>query len=157
MMPSGRAAIVTASLGSVLAAAVLMWSGLPRHAAATATAPVWTETPWPFPNDPWGKGKAFRCKATDCGTEVNVYLRDIAEVRDATEDLRSFTRINGRPGIRMQVQKQSGQNTVAVADGIRVEAAKINNEVPGVRLTVLNDSSVFISRSIASVKECSLP
>jgi hypothetical protein len=75
MRPSGRAAVVTASLGSVLAAAVLMWSGLPRHAAATATAPVWTETPWPFPNDPWGKGKAFRCKATDCGTEVNVYLR----------------------------------------------------------------------------------
>ena len=84
---------------------------------------------------------------------VNVYLRDIAEVRDATEDLRSFTRINGRPGIRMQVQKQSGQNTVAVADGIHAEAAKINSEVPGVRLTVLNDSSVFISRSIASVKE----
>jgi hydrophobic/amphiphilic exporter-1 (mainly G- bacteria), HAE1 family len=84
---------------------------------------------------------------------VNVYMRDIAEVKDATEDLRSFTRINGRPGIRMQVQKQSGQNTVAVADGIRAEAAKINTEVPGVRLSILNDSSVFITRSIASVKE----
>ena len=84
---------------------------------------------------------------------VNVYLRDIAEVRDATEDVRSFNRINGRPGIRMSVQKQSGQNTVAVAEGIRAEAARINNEVPGVRLTVLNDSSVFINRSIASVKE----
>ena len=84
---------------------------------------------------------------------VNVYLRDIAEVRDATEDLRSFTRINGRPGIRMQVQKQSGQNTVAVAEGIRAEAAKINNEVPGLRLSILNDSSVFITRSISSVKE----
>ena len=84
---------------------------------------------------------------------VNVYLRDIAEVRDATEDLRSFTRINGRPGIRMQVQKQSGQNTVAVAEGIRAEAAKINNEVPGLRLSILNDSSIFITRSISSVKE----
>jgi HAE1 family hydrophobic/amphiphilic exporter-1 len=84
---------------------------------------------------------------------VNVYLRDIAEVKDSTEDLRQFTRINGRPGIRMQVQKQSGQNTVAVADGIRAEAARINNEVPGVRLSILNDSSVFITRSIASVKE----
>ncbi|MGH9310554.1 MAG: efflux RND transporter permease subunit, partial [Vicinamibacterales bacterium] len=36
---------------------------------------------------------------------VNVYMRDIANVVDGTEDLRSFTRINGRPGIRMQVQK----------------------------------------------------
>jgi HAE1 family hydrophobic/amphiphilic exporter-1 len=84
---------------------------------------------------------------------VNVYLRDIAEVKDATEDLRSFTRINGRPGIRMQVQKQSGQNTVAVAEGIRAESNKINSEVPGLRLSILNDSSVFITRSIASVKE----
>ena len=32
---------------------------------------------WPgrFPTDQWGKGKAFRCKARDCGTEVNLYIR----------------------------------------------------------------------------------
>jgi hydrophobic/amphiphilic exporter-1 (mainly G- bacteria), HAE1 family len=53
----------------------------------------------------------------------------------------------------MSVQKQSGQNTVAVAEGIREEVARINQQVPGVRLTVLSDSSVFISRSIAAVKE----
>ena len=54
---------------------LLAWSGLPRHAAATAIAPVWTEIAWPFPNDPWGKGKAFRCKPSDCGSEVTVYVR----------------------------------------------------------------------------------
>ena len=37
--------------------------------------PVWTEVEWPFLMDQWGKGKAFRCKPTDCGTEVNLYLR----------------------------------------------------------------------------------
>ena len=68
------AAIAAVSLGSVLAGA-LAWFGLPQHAAATATAPVWTEIAWPFPNDPWGKGKAFRCRAADCGAEVKVYLR----------------------------------------------------------------------------------
>jgi hypothetical protein len=68
------AAIAAVSLGSVLAAA-LAWFGLPQHAAATATAPVWTEIAWPFPTDPWGKGKAFRCRAADCGAEVNLYLR----------------------------------------------------------------------------------
>ena len=74
MRTAGRVAIVTASLAGVVAAA-LAWSGLPRHAAATATAPVWTELAWPFPVDPFGKGKAFHCRAADCGTEVNVYLR----------------------------------------------------------------------------------
>ena len=37
--------------------------------------PVWTEAAWPFPIDQWGQGWAFQCKAVDCGTEVNVYLR----------------------------------------------------------------------------------
>ena len=67
-------AVAAASLGCVLAAA-LAWSGLPRHAAAPATAPVWTEVAWPFPIDQWGNGKAFRCKAADCGAEVIIYLR----------------------------------------------------------------------------------
>jgi len=74
MRPLGRVAILAVSLGSMLAA-MLAWSGLSQRAAATATAPTWTEMAWPFPADPWGKGKAFRCRAADCGTEVNVYLR----------------------------------------------------------------------------------
>ena len=67
-------AIVAAALVSALAAA-LAWFGLPQRAAATAPRPVWTEVAWPFPIDQWGKGKAFRCKAADCGAEVNIYLR----------------------------------------------------------------------------------
>lgn len=84
---------------------------------------------------------------------VPVYLRDIAEVKDATEDLRSFTRINGTPAIRMRVTKQSGENTVAIADAVKAEIARINQQVPNVRLMVLDDSSIFIERSIDSVKE----
>ncbi|MEH2626832.1 hypothetical protein V1292_004887 [Bradyrhizobium sp. AZCC 1719] len=74
MKAVGRVAIVAVSLGTVLTA-MLAWSGLPQNAAATATAPVWTEMAWPFPSDPFGKGKAFRCKVADCGAEVNIYLR----------------------------------------------------------------------------------
>jgi HAE1 family hydrophobic/amphiphilic exporter-1 len=84
---------------------------------------------------------------------VPVYMRDIAVVSDATEDFRSFTRINGRPGVRMRITKQSGTNTVQIADGIRAEMERINREVPSVRLSMLNDTSVFIRRSIDSVKE----
>jgi hydrophobic/amphiphilic exporter-1 (mainly G- bacteria), HAE1 family len=87
---------------------------------------------------------------------VPVYMKDIADVKDATEDLRSFTRINGRPGVRLRITKQSGQNTVAIADAVRVEIEKINREVPGVRLGVLDDSSIFIRRSIAAVREAAI-
>jgi HAE1 family hydrophobic/amphiphilic exporter-1 len=87
---------------------------------------------------------------------VPVYLRDIADVRDTTEDRRQFTRINGTPGIRMRVTKQSGTNTVQIAEGVRAEIERINREVPGVRLSVLDDQSRFIERSINSVREHAL-
>jgi HAE1 family hydrophobic/amphiphilic exporter-1 len=87
---------------------------------------------------------------------VPVYLRDIADVRDTTEDRRSFTRINGNPGIRMRVTKQSGTNTVQIAEGVRAEVERINREVPGMRLTVLDDQSQYIERSIGSVQEHAL-
>ena len=59
----------------------------------------------------------FETSSSQTKGGVPVYLRDIAEVKDTTEDLRSFQRINGKPGVRMQVTKQSGKNTVAIADG----------------------------------------
>jgi HAE1 family hydrophobic/amphiphilic exporter-1 len=87
---------------------------------------------------------------------VPVYMRDIADVRDATEDFRSFTRINGRPGVRLRITKQSGTNTVQIAEGVRDEIARINQQMAGVQLSVMDDSSIFISRAIHSVKEHAL-
>ncbi len=87
---------------------------------------------------------------------VPVYLRDVADVVDSTEDRRQFLRINGKPGVRMTVTKQVGENTVAIAQGIKDEIAKINREVPGIKLLVTNDQSTFIERAIDNVKEHAL-
>ena len=84
---------------------------------------------------------------------VPVYLRDIADVSDTTEQRRSFMRINGKQGIQLQVQKQSGKNTVAVANAVRAEVDRVNTEVPGVKLIVTQDNSVFIQRAINNVQE----
>lgn len=87
---------------------------------------------------------------------VPIYVRDIAEVIDSTEDRRQFLRIDGRPGVRMSVNKQTGENTVAVADGIKAEVERINREVPGIRVLVTNDQSTFIERAINNVREHAL-
>jgi HAE1 family hydrophobic/amphiphilic exporter-1 len=84
---------------------------------------------------------------------VPVYLRDIAEVKDTTEQRRSFMRINGNPGVQIQVQKQSGKNTVAVADLVAQEVERVNREVPGIRMTVTQDNSKFIRSAIGNVQE----
>jgi len=45
------------------------------HATLAPDRPVWVEAKWPFPMDQWGEGKAFECKAADCGAEINLYIR----------------------------------------------------------------------------------
>jgi HAE1 family hydrophobic/amphiphilic exporter-1 len=87
---------------------------------------------------------------------VPVYMRDIADVQDTTEQRRSFMLINGKPGVQIQVQKQSGKNTVAVAAAVRREVQRVNNEVPGIKMTVTQDNSVFIERAIHNVQEHAL-
>jgi HAE1 family hydrophobic/amphiphilic exporter-1 len=84
---------------------------------------------------------------------VPVYVRDISEVKDTTEQRRSFMRIDGKPGVQIQVQKQSGKNTVEVARLVRNEVERVNKEVPGIKMIVTQDSSVFIQRAIDNVQE----
>ncbi len=84
---------------------------------------------------------------------VPVYMRDIAEVTDATEDRRSFMRINGVNGIRMSVTKQSGTNTIQIAEGVKKEVERINADIQGMKLQILDDQSRFIERAIGSVME----
>src|SRR5687767_8653635 len=84
---------------------------------------------------------------------VPVYLRDIAEVLDTTEERRSFMRINGKPGVQIQIQKQSGKNTVSVAQLVRTEVERVNREMPGIRMIVTQDTSTYIERAIHNVQE----
>src|SRR5436190_12343272 len=65
----------TTAVATLLACALVSASVHGRRASAASPAPVWSEVPWPFPMDQWGKGKAFTCKAADCGTPVTLYIR----------------------------------------------------------------------------------
>jgi hypothetical protein len=72
-----RAAIVVAAF-ALGGAATLLFSLSAWQAAPVAIAarhPVWVEVKWPFLMDQWGEGAAFRCRAADCGIELNLYLR----------------------------------------------------------------------------------
>src|ERR1700722_7444522 len=62
--------------GVVGASTFFAWPLLDRPTvAAPPSHPVFSEVEWPYPTDEWGKGKAFRCAAADCGAEVNLYVR----------------------------------------------------------------------------------
>jgi len=57
-----------------------------------------------------------------------IQIRDVADVVDSWEEVRQLVRIDGKPGVRISVSKQSGANTVTVADAVNAEI--VNDEDP---------------------------
>jgi hydrophobic/amphiphilic exporter-1 (mainly G- bacteria), HAE1 family len=78
---------------------------------------------------------------------VPVYVKDVATVQDGFQDIVSYTRLNGSDSVSIQIRKQSGTNTVRVADGVKSELARIGKDYPDLGVTVASDQSDFIKRS----------
>ncbi len=84
----------------------------------------------------------------------NVYLKDVAVVRDTIRETKLDTRIDGRQGMTMYVQKQSGGNTVKVTREIEKSLETLKKELPAdVKIEKLFDSATFIKDSISNLTE----
>ena len=82
---------------------------------------------------------------------VPIQLKEIATVEDAWEKITRIVRVNGKPGIRLAVNKQSGKNTVEVASGVLEEITRINQDFPQLQIVPIIDTSDYIKRSITNV------
>ena len=85
-----------------------------------------------------------------------IRLSEIASVEDTHQKVTRLIRINGKPGVRLSVQKQSGTNTVEVASGVLNEIRKINEDLPQIHLTPIIDTSDYIRRSITNLGTAAL-
>ncbi len=82
-----------------------------------------------------------------------IKLADVATVKDSLEDEVSYTSLNGKPGVLLEVQKISGANTVDIIAAIKSKFPQISAEIPkDIELTALNDTSNFILASLDNVK-----
>jgi len=88
--------------------------------------------------------------------DLPIRVRDVAQVRDSYEDVWYLVEMNGVPAVSLGIQKQSGANTVAVAEEIREEVERINAERDDLQLTIYSDQSEFIRQSIDSVQTAAL-
>jgi len=82
---------------------------------------------------------------------VPVQIKDIAGVEDTWQKVTRLVRVNGLPGVRLAVYKQSGTNTVEVAAAARAEIERINRDLPQIHVTSVIDTSDYIRRSITNV------
>ncbi len=82
----------------------------------------------------------------------NVYLKDVAVVRDTIRETKLDTRINGLRGMTMYVQKQSGGNTVKVSKEVEKTLEALKKDLPSdVKIELLLDSATFIKDSIGNL------
>ncbi|MDF1566261.1 MAG: efflux RND transporter permease subunit [Deltaproteobacteria bacterium] len=87
------------------------------------------------------------------GSRQPIHLRDVATVVDSHQEMTAAVYINGRPGIRIAINKQSGANTVEVCRRVREEIERINADEEGrARLDVITDTSEYIEASINNVQ-----
>jgi len=81
-----------------------------------------------------------------------VKLGDVARVERGPENPYSRFRLNGEPGVGMGVIRQSGANTLKVANDAKAMVEALRPTLPqGVSIEVGSDNSLFIDRAIKGV------
>ena len=83
-----------------------------------------------------------------------VMLTDVAEIRDTLEKATMDERVNGKRGVRVIFQKQSGSNTVNIVHEIQRRLPEIQRTLPkDVKMELIYEASQEITDAIGSLSE----
>jgi HAE1 family hydrophobic/amphiphilic exporter-1 len=81
-----------------------------------------------------------------------VYLSEVARVRDGIKEQTSLTRRNGKVAVGLSILKQSGSNTVRVAEALQKQVAALQKELPpDLTLSIARDNSTRIREMVSDV------
>ncbi len=81
-----------------------------------------------------------------------VHLSDVATVKDGVKERTSLARMNGDRAVGLNIQKQSGSNTVQVAEAVKAQVERLKKEIPGdMQITMARDNSIFIRDMVDDV------
>src|SRR5579859_4386925 len=84
----------------------------------------------------------------------SIRVRDVGEVVDGEEEPQSAALLDGVPTVLLALRKQSGANTVQVADAVKSRIGELKAQLPaGYSVDLVRDESGVIRTSVDSVKE----
>ena len=87
-------------------------------------------------------------------TGKQVFVRDLATVRDTIKDLSLDEKINRQDGARLIITKQTGANTVAIARAVKAQMQEIQKTLPpDIQTTLIRDASEEIVNAINGLTE----
>jgi len=85
--------------------------------------------------------------------DIPIRLKDVADVRDFFKERTYEVRMNSKKAMAVFVQKQSGENTVAVARAVREKLEEIKKNLPpDVEPKMVMDNSEFILASVGNLR-----
>ncbi len=91
---------------------------------------------------------------TTTPTGKQVFVRDLATVRDTIKDLSLDEKINSKEGARLIISKQTGANTVAIARQVRAKMEQIQRTLPpDIKTILIRDGSENITNAINGLTE----
>ena len=83
-----------------------------------------------------------------------IMLKDVATIKDTLETSTMDERVNGKRGVRIMIQKQTGANSVAIVKAVNAALENIKETLPeDITIEPIMDSSESIIDSINSLKE----
>ncbi|MBP8781054.1 MAG: efflux RND transporter permease subunit [Paludibacteraceae bacterium] len=83
-----------------------------------------------------------------------IFVRDVAQVRDTIKDVTLEEKINGKDGARLIIMKQSGANTVEIAKKVREQIAQVQKTLPpDIHFEIIYDSSEVIQNAVFGLSE----
>jgi len=86
-----------------------------------------------------------------------IKLRQIARVKDTVSDLRTEMRVQSKPGVMMIITKQSGANTVQVADAVKKELKDLEKILPkDIEMHIGMDMSASVKLTVSSTGQTAL-
>ncbi len=91
---------------------------------------------------------------SDLFLNQRIYLQDVAQVIDGTEDKRVVVSLNGKEAIKVSIQKQPDANSITVIEGVKnkLQILKESGLIPPDMVVVTtSDESVFIKNSVTNV------
>jgi HAE1 family hydrophobic/amphiphilic exporter-1 len=83
-----------------------------------------------------------------------IRIRDLGTVEDTGATPSSVSMLNGKPAVSVAIRKQSGVNTVALADALKARMAEITQTLPpNFEVRLVRDDSEFIRASLHAIEE----
>ena len=84
--------------------------------------------------------------------DAPIRLRDVADVQDSFETVKTASTFNGEPSITLAVLRQPDANTVKVVDRVKLTLPRLQAQMPAsVMITAFNDRSVSIRAALHDV------